>query len=195
MIALESSAKVTGVDLTPAFIEAAKALTTMAGMAGRIEFVVGSGVDLPFADASFDLATLLHVGMNIPDKAKLFREAFRVLRPDGAFAVYDVLRVGDGELAFPVPWAEEERFSALAAPETYRSAAADAGFRLAEEEDRRAIALDFFERIRAQATNAKPDPMGLHLLMGPTVGVKTANMTSAIRAGTIAPMQMIFRKD
>lgn len=194
MIALRSGAKVTGVDLTPAFVEAANALTNMAGMGGSVSFAVGSAVDLPFADASFDLATLLHVGMNIPDKPKLFREAFRVLRPHGVFAVYDVMRTGEGDLTFPVPWAEEERLSALNEPDTYRSAADEAGFALAQEEDRGAVALEFFERIRAQAASAKPDPLGLHLLMGPTVGVKTGNMMSAIRAGTIAPIQMIFRK-
>jgi hypothetical protein len=56
------------------------------------------------------------------------------------------------------------------------------------------MALDFFDRIRAQAAGAKPSPLGLHLLMGPTVGQKMANMIDAIKAGTIAPVQMIFRR-
>ena len=33
-------------------------------------------------------------------------EARRVLRDGGTFAVYEVMRTGDGDLAFPIPWAE-----------------------------------------------------------------------------------------
>lgn len=184
---------VTGVDLTPAFVEAARSLSEMTGMADSVEFLVGSATDLPLPNSSIDLALLLHVGMNIPDKQSLFREARRVLRDGGTFAVYDVMKIGVGTLAFPVPWAETEDLSALEAPDVYRAAADAAGFALVGEEDRSVVALDFFARIQAQASAAAPAPIGLHLLMGPTVRDKTANMVAAIRAGTIAPVQMIFR--
>jgi SAM-dependent methyltransferase len=193
LVATRYGSHVTGVDLTPAFVEAARSLSEMTGMADSVEFLVGSAADLPLPNSSIDLALLLHVGMNIPDKPGLFREARRVLRDDGTFAVYDVMKVGAGTLAFPVPWAETEDLSALEVPDVYRAAGEAAGFALVEEEDRSAVALDFFARIQAQASSSAPAPLGLHLLMGPTVGEKTANMVAAIRSGTIAPVQMIFR--
>nr|WP_246206261.1 class I SAM-dependent methyltransferase [Propylenella binzhouense] len=192
-VALRCGCHVTGVDLTPQFVETARALSEMSGVAERVRFEVGSATDLPLPDAGFDLALLLHVGMNIRDKAALFREAHRVLRPGGTFAVYDVMRTGAGELAFPVPWAETADLSALEPPEVYRGCAEAAGFALLREENRGAIALDFFARIRAQAADAAASPLGLHVLMGPNVAQKTANMVAAIGAGTIAPVQMIFR--
>jgi SAM-dependent methyltransferase len=192
-IALRFGCPVTGVDLTPDYVETARTLSEMVGMGDRIRFEVGSATALPFPDRSFDLATLLHVGMNIPDKPAVFREARRVLRAGGVFAVYEVMRVGEGELRFPVPWAETPDLSALDRPEAYRKAAEAAGFNLAEEEDRRAIALDFFARVQAQAAGKGPSPLGLHNLMGPTVMEKTTNMIAAIKAGIIAPVQMIFR--
>lgn len=194
MMAARSSARVTGVDLTPQFIETARELSAMTGVGDRVRFEVASATALPFADETFDVATLLHVGMNVPDKAGLFREASRVLRKRGVFAVYDVMRVGEGKLQFPVPWAEQEEFSALEAPERYRQAGRAAGLQLEAEENRGAIALDFFARIQAQAASAAPSPIGLHLLMGPTVKDKMTNMIAAIRAGAIAPVQMFFRK-
>ena len=194
-IARRTGAQVTGIDLTPGFIEAARALSLMSGMEDAVRFEVASATALPFDDASFDLATLLHVGMNIPDKEALFSEAARVLRPGGTFAIYDVMRVGTGDPAYPVPWAETADLSVLAAPEVYRAAAEKAGLRLHREEDRRAIALAFFERIGAAAGASTPPPLGLHLLMGPTVREKSANMVAAIRAGTIAPVEMIFHKE
>ena len=60
------------------------------------------------------------------------------------------------------------------------------------EEDRRDVALDFFARPQWHATAGAPPPLGLHNLMGPTVKEKAANMIAAVRAGTIAPIQMIF---
>jgi ubiquinone/menaquinone biosynthesis C-methylase UbiE len=102
---------------------------------------VGSAIDLPLPDASFDLALLLHVGMNVQDKPGLFREARRVLRDGGAFAAYEVMRTGDGDLAFPVPWAET--------PQSYRAAARATGFGLEAEENRgrsRSISFRGFRR-------------------------------------------------
>lgn len=195
MLAGRINAHVTGIDLTPQFVDAARSLSDMVGMSERVRFEVASATALPFADESFDLATLLHVGMNIPDKSGLFREAARVLRHGGIFAIYDVMRTGEGMLAFPVPWAERAELSALETPETYRAAAKDAGLTLVSEANRREKALDFFARIQAQAGGAAPSPIGLHLLLGPSVKQKTANMMEAIRAGTIAPVQMIFRKN
>jgi SAM-dependent methyltransferase len=192
-IAARAGCRVTGVDLTPAFVEAARALSEMCGMADRVQFEVGSATELPLPDRSFDVALLLHVGMNISDKKALFREARRVLRHGGTFAVYDVMQAGDGRLAYPVPWAETEELSALTPPDVYRNAAEQAGFVLISEENRSGIALEFFARVQAQAAGAAPSPLGLHTLMGPTVKDKLANMIAAIHAGTIAPVQMIFR--
>jgi SAM-dependent methyltransferase len=183
---------VTGVDLTPAFVETARALSRMCGMQDRVAFEVGSATALPLTDRSFDAAMLLHVGMNIADKQGLMREARRVLVPGGRFIVYDVMRVGDGDLAFPVPWAETQHASALVAPENYRKAGASAGLSLVHEEDRSAAALGFFEAIRAKAATEGPPRIGLHTLMGATVQEKTANMLAALRAGVIAPTLMEF---
>lgn len=193
LIAGRFGCAVTGIDLTPDFVDTARALTEMCGMAGQVRFEVASATALPFDDGAFDLAMLLHVGMNIPDKQAVFREARRVLVSGGVFAVYDVMKVGPGELAYPVPWADTPAISALAAPEVYRSAAEAAGLALAREENRAAIALEFFARIQAQASNSAPSPLGLHQLMGPTVGIKVGNMIEAIGSGVIAPVIMIFQ--
>jgi SAM-dependent methyltransferase len=185
---------VVGVDLTPDFIATARALSRMCGMDDRVRFETASALALPFADASIDGAMMLHVGMNIADKPGLMREIARVLVPGGAFVVYDVMQTGPAGPAFPVPWAETSEGSALTGPDTYRAAAASAGFQVEAEVDRREAALDFFERIRAQAEAAGPPRIGLHTLLGPTVREKTANMIAALKAGAIAPTLMVLRR-
>lgn len=193
-----TGAVVTGLDLTEAYVTTARALSAMVGLEQATRFETGSALAMPFADAGgdagFDAALLLHVGMNIPDKPRLFAEARRVLKPGGVFAVYEVMRTGEGELAFPVPWATGEATSFLATPEDYREAARAAGFALVAERERRDFALAFFARVteRMQAEGGPP-PLGIHLLMGETAGEKIANMVANIEAGRIAPVEMILR--
>jgi SAM-dependent methyltransferase len=81
---------VTGVDLTPAFVELANELTRRTGLAGSARFVLGSALAMPFPDAAFDLATMFHVGMNLRQAGALRRgrarprprRPLRRLRPD-----------------------------------------------------------------------------------------------------------------
>jgi hypothetical protein len=136
----------------------------------------------------------MHVGMNIEDKRRLMAEAVRVLRRGGAFVVYEVMRTGEGELAYPVPWAPTPETSFVATPGEYREAARAAGFEMENERERRAFALDFFAQMRARMAESGPTPLGLHLLMGETAREKIANMIANIEAGRIAPVEMILRK-
>jgi ubiquinone/menaquinone biosynthesis C-methylase UbiE len=85
-------ATVHGVDLTPSFVCAAESLTRWTGLSGRVSFSTGSALRLTFGAAESDVATLVHVGMNIADKDALFAQAHRVLRPGGVFAIYDIMR-------------------------------------------------------------------------------------------------------
>lgn len=191
-------ARVTGIDLTESFVAMAAELSRRAGMGDAVRFVQGSILDLPFEDASFDAAMLLHVGMNVDDKRRLVAEAARVLKPGGVFGVYEVMRLKPGEPEFPVPWAATPETSFLATPDEYRAAAAAAGLEPGAERERRAFAIEFFATIRARmqeaaAQGATPPP-GLPLVMGENAAAKIANLTAALEAGLLAPVEMILRK-
>jgi ubiquinone/menaquinone biosynthesis C-methylase UbiE len=187
------SCRVTGVDLTPEFVSAANALTGRSGLSDRVSFRAASALDLPFTDATFDGAALMHVGMNIANKTKLFSEARRVLKPGGVFAVYDLMRKSDAALAYPMPWATTAETSFVEAPETYRRLLKKAGFEIVKEEDRAAFGLKLFAEMRARAETEGPPPIGMHVLMGPTFQERLGNAVGAIQQGVIAPVEMIAR--
>jgi len=65
----------------------------------------GDALNLPFPDETFDVVWTQHVAMNIPDKATMYREVHRVLKPGGVLAIYDILAGPAGQVLFPVPWA------------------------------------------------------------------------------------------
>jgi SAM-dependent methyltransferase len=150
---------------------------------------------MPFADDTFDCAYMLHVGMNIDDKEKLCSEVSRVLKSDSLFGIYDVMRTGDGELTYPVPWATTASSSAVAKPAEYRDALQEAGFTVIAERNRRDFALAFFDQLRARTAAAGgPPPLGLHILMGRNTPDKVQNMIGNISSGKIAPVELIARK-
>ena len=187
--------RVTGIDLTPEFVETGQALSEWVGLGDRISLRVASALDLPFDDGHFDAAYMMHVGMNIADKTRLCAEVSRVLRPGGVFGVYDVMQTGNGELAFPVPWSQGPENSAVATPQEYRAAISAAGLTVAAERDRKDLALEFFADMTARVADAGgPPPLGIHLLMGEERGEKVKNMVANIRAGLIAPVELIARK-
>src|SRR5476649_2256272 len=85
--------RVTGIDLSGEYVGVANALAARVGLGKRVSCEQGSALALSFAPESFDGAYMLHVGMNIDDKAKLFAEVRRVLVPSGLFGIYDVMRL------------------------------------------------------------------------------------------------------
>ena len=180
-LAVQHGARVTGIDLTPEFVAAAADLSRRAGVEG-VTFVQASASALPFEDASFDVATMLHVGMNVTDKAAVFREVARVLRPGGGFGVYDVMRFAPGELPYPMPWAVEAATSFVAAPEDYAAALRAAGFRELDRHERREGAVAAVEGQQAQAA-------------GTPMAERFGNLVAALRAGMVVPVVMILRRE
>ncbi len=101
----------------------------------------------------------------------------RVLRPSALFGIYDVMKVGDGDLTYPVPWATMAASSSVAEPEQYRRALKEAGLLVIAERSRRDFALAFFEQLRAKiAASDGPPPVGLHILMGRNTPDKVQNV-------------------
>jgi len=88
---------VTGIDLTDEFCRTATKLTQRCGLSDLVNFERGNALSLPFGEGSFDLVWCQNVTMNIGDKARLYREVRRVLRPGGKFTFteYTAGPVGD----------------------------------------------------------------------------------------------------
>jgi ubiquinone/menaquinone biosynthesis C-methylase UbiE len=74
---------VTCLDLTSEYCEAAEALTKFTGLASLVKVRQGDALKTPFDDGSFDMVWAQNAFMSIEDKAGLFHELHRVLKPGG----------------------------------------------------------------------------------------------------------------
>ncbi|MDX1522985.1 MAG: class I SAM-dependent methyltransferase [Anaerolineae bacterium] len=185
---------VTGIDVTAEYIETGKALCAWVGLDEQVTLRQGDVMAMSFEDETFDGGFMMHVGMNIENKHQLFREIYRVMRPGTVFGVYDIMQVGNGELAYPVPWATVSSTSRLATPQQYNQALAEAGFKVSPAQNYGEYALDFFQRVQAKTRARGLPPLGLHTLIGESMAVKFQNMIAGIKAGHIAPVEIIAQK-
>jgi ubiquinone/menaquinone biosynthesis C-methylase UbiE len=187
--------RVTGVDLSEEYVAVAGSLSQRVGLGDKVSYRQASALALPFDGNSFDGAYMQHVGMNIADKAKLFNEVHRVLKPDGIFAIYDIMRGNDGVFNYPVPWASGAEGNFIETPETYRALLSAEGFEPIKERDRSDFAMEFFKALQARTAQAGgPSKFGLQIVMGATTPQKVSNMIGLVESGTVKPVVMICRR-
>ena len=87
------SGRVIGVDFSPQMIEKARRNTIKRGYT-NIEFIEGDIEDLPLPDNSIDVVVSNCVLNLLPEKNKIFKEVYRVLKKGGHFCVSDVVLNG-----------------------------------------------------------------------------------------------------
>lgn len=187
--------KVTGIDLTAEFCAAARALTAAVGLGARVAFEQGDALAMPFADARFDGAYSMNVSMNIADKAGLYREISRVLKPGAWLALSEIARGPGPAPDYPTPWAATADSSFLATPEATRRALEKAGFTDIRLRETTREALAAGARARAMVERGeKPPHRAVQLIHGDAAAIMTRNTARGMADGGLVPIEIICRK-
>ena len=194
-VASRYGCRVTGIDLTPEFVSTGQCLCEWVGLNGQVALAHGDATAMPFSNESFDAAFMLHVGMNIANKAGLFAEVYRLIKPGAVFGVYDVMQTGNESLDYPVPWSSIPDTSALATREQYIDGLEEAGFHVIRIRDRRDFAAEFFaETRRRMEQGGDSSLLGVHIAMGESASIKIRNMVENIASGRVSPVEIIVGK-
>jgi len=193
-LAGEFGCRVTGIDLTGEYCRVAAMLSERTGLAGRVSYQQADALNLPFSDGAFDVVWTVHVAMNVPDKPRLYREIYRVLKPAGTLAIYDILAGPSGPVLFPVPWARQPETSFLVTPDELRALLDQAGFRIADWADTTQAARGWFASQSEKFRQHGLPSLGIQLLLGPDFQVMGRNQRRNLEEGRIVLAQIVARK-
>ena len=187
--------RVTGIDLTDEFCEVARHLTRLLGLEARVRFELGDALKMPFAEGSFDGAYSMNVSMNIADKAALYREIRRVLKPGGWLMLSELAKGPGPALEYPTPWALSAQTSFLSTPEETRRGLEDAGFEVLQMRETAEQVKAFGARSKAMvARGEKPPHRAVMLIHGDVAPQAMANTARGVAEARIVPIEVLSRK-
>ena len=172
----ETGCRVTGIDLSDQYIDAAERLTQLLSMQNRVDFHAASALELPFDGDTFDGAWSIQMNMNIEDKLSWLKELYRVLKPGARAVLYEVCGNKNSPVHFPVPWAQDASMSFLVPPDAFRDLLTEAGFVVDVWNDKTDLAQKAFANMMEPMGEVTLPELGVHLLVGNDILTKAYNL-------------------
>lgn len=187
--------RVTGIDLTAEFCDAARHLTHLLKMESKIDFQNGDALKMPFAGGTFDGAFSMNVSMNIADKAALYCEIRRVLKP-GGWLMLSELAKGPGEpLDYPTPWAASAGESFLSTPDETVKGLEAAGFEIVQFRDTAEEVKAWGAKSRAMVERGEKMPhRAVQLIHGEKALPAMRNSSRGVVEGRIVPIEVLCQR-
>lgn len=187
--------RVTGIDLTEEFCAIARHLTALLGLQAQVDFEQGDALAMPFADATFDGAYSMNVSMNIADKAALYAEIRRVLKPGGWLMLSELAQGPGAPPDYPTPWAARADSSFLTTPADTRRGLEAAGFALEQMRETVAEVMAFGARSREIVDRGgKPPHRAVQLIHGEVAPTAMKNTARGLKDGGLIPVEILCRK-
>lgn len=186
--------RVTGIDLTPQFVVAARALSRLCQLEHAVDFVEADAAAIPFDTGRFDHAYCFYVGMNLPDKPAVMRNVFRVLKP-GALLLWTEVTRKSGDPHYPLPWARQAVDSHLDTVEALSGHLAQAGFEIMSVEDETDLHLDLARRMRASGARPPDGQVQANeVVLGADFQARRVNYIQSLADGALSSTVILARK-
>ena len=193
MLADEYNCQATGIDLSNEYIRTAKELSKLVKLDSKTSFIQGDATSLSFDDNKFDVVWTQHVQMNIPNKEKLYSEISRVLKPGGRFLYYDIFKKEEGEVNYPMPWANTSDMSFLFKETDMDGYLTQFGLTKEQSNDETSAGIDFFNALVAKLKEFGPPKIGLNVLMGETTKPKLMNLLGHLKSGELELKSGVYK--
>ena len=169
VLAARYGCTVVALDWSQEFCAVAQDLTARCHLRDRVSVQRADALDLPVRSRAFDVVWMQHVSMNVADKAALYRELRRALRPGGRLASFEVVAGAAQPILYPVPWADRSDESFVVHAQELRDIIRSEGFTITSWQDVTE------EARRSPPVSVSPDDgLGLHLVIR-DASIKIAN--------------------
>jgi SAM-dependent methyltransferase len=189
-IARRTGNRVIGIDITAAYVDAARDLTERAKLGDLVEFEA-TDIATFQAETRFQAAITMHVQMNVQDKTLWFTQIGRHLAPGARLAIWEVCDPGRNELAWPMPWSLDGTDSFVVDAESLRAAVERAGFSTVEWTQQSTWVQDWLSR---NMRGGPPTGPALPMLLddGPA---RVINYATALKNGALDVWRGCFTKN
>jgi SAM-dependent methyltransferase len=191
LLASAPGCRVDCIEMSSDFCAGAKLLNRLTGLDDKIDVHQGSALELPFADATFDVVWMQNVGMNIADKRGLYAQIHRVLKPGGRFAFQEMAAGKAATSYFPLPWASDPDDNFLVSVEEMESLLGESGFTAELLEDTSDAHLSA-AATTANATPAAAGQLGLAVFVD-NLAQKAGNARRSLEEGQVRLVRGVFR--
>ena len=185
---------ITGIDITPSFVEIGNEFNRLTSMSDNVELLVGNGEVLDFDNETFDGAYSQHVTMNISNREKFFSEAFRVLKKDSFFAFSEHGLGEKGNPIFPLPWADTEKMSFLLPPEETILLLKKVGFSNIEIIETGDKYISGYEKLTNPSAKKENPILGIHVIGGGSMKERSVNSMKSIKENRTLPFEVVCKK-
>jgi cyclopropane fatty-acyl-phospholipid synthase-like methyltransferase len=189
-IARRTGCRVVGIDITPAYVDAARDLTDRAGFRDLVQFRAGDIAAFE-PDPLFQAAITMHVQMNVQDKAAWFAQIGRCLVPGARLAVWEVCQPGQAGLPWPMPWSLDGTDSFVVTAGSLRASCEQAGFTARDWTNETAWVQAWMARTFA---NGPPAGAALPMLLDEGY-TRVINYAAALGNGSLEVWRGTFTKD
>ena len=189
-IARRTGSRVVGVDITPAYVDAARDLTAKAGLRDLVHFQAGDIATFE-PDPLFQAAITMHVQMNVRDKAAWFAHIARCLVPGARLAIWEVCQPRQGDLPWPMPWSLDGTDSFVVTAGSLHASIEQSGFTATEWTNETAWVQAWITETFADGLPAGP---ALPMLLDDGY-TRVINYAGALGNGTLEIWQGVFTRD
>ena len=185
---------ITGIDITPSFIEIGNKFNNLTSMSKQVSLQIGNGETLDFEDETFDGGYSQHVTMNIKNRKEFFLEAFRVLKKGTFFAFSEHGLGPKGNPIFPLPWADTSEMSFLLSPESTISLLKEIGFYDIQIIETSEKYISGYEKMIDNKSKKDKPILGIHVIGGATMKQRSINSMKSIKEKRTLPFEIVCKK-
>ncbi|MEU9024561.1 class I SAM-dependent methyltransferase [Actinomadura sp. NPDC048394] len=187
-IARRTGNRVTGIDITPAYVTAARALTAGSGLDGLVRFET-CDIAAFTPERPFQAAITMHVQMNVDDKSAWFSRIARCLAPGARLAVWEAC--GPPDLTWPMPWSLDGTDSFVVPAGALHASIERAGFTTVEWTDETPWVRTWIDKTFADGPPAGPS---LPMLLDDGY-TRVINYITALTDGPLEIRRGVFTRD